>query len=243
MNSDSKGQRPLFFTVPKVGDQINEDSWQWSHRGIVALSDGATISFDSAAWSTILVRNFCRQPSFSASWLRAAIAEFGKRYDRESLPWMKQAAFDRGSFASLVGIQLHDHGKIQIFAVGDTLAVLCDGDEVRATFPYQRASEFDRSPQLISTSHEENAFLRESDSKDNFDSFICDWNFGNLQEPSLLCMTDALGRWLLSNLETKGQPVRRLRQIRTKASFEEFVKSERASGRLKTDDTTLVAYW
>ncbi|SRR5258706_8819896 len=240
MDIHRKGDRPLIFTVRKVQDQTNEDSWAWSHEGIVALSDGASISFDSAAWSKILVRHYCRCPNFSESWLKAGIAEFGKLYDREALPWMKQAAFDRGSFASLLGIQRHGEGNIQIFAVGDSLAVLCDGDEINATFPYQNVLEFDQSPQLISTNPAENAFLRDWGSSDKF---YCDWNCATLKSPSLLCMTDALGRWLLSRLEKGESPVTVLRQIKTKKAFEKFVNLERAARRLKTDDTSLIAFW
>jgi hypothetical protein len=240
MDINRKGNRPLVFTVRKVEDQANEDSWAWSHEGITALSDGASISFDSAAWSKILVRHYCRCPNFSDSWLKAAIAEFGRLHDREALPWMKQAAFDRGSFASLVGIQRHAEGKIQIFAVGDSLAVLCDGDEIKATFPYQNALEFDRSPQLLSTNSAENIFLRDWDSSDKF---CCDWSCAALKSPSLLCVTDALGRWILSRFEDGASPITILRRIETKKAFDRFVSSERASGHLKTDDTSLIAFW
>jgi hypothetical protein len=240
MDINRKDDRPLVFTVRKVQGQTNEDSCAWSHEGIIALSDGASISFDSAAWSKILVRHYCRCPNFSDSWLKEAIVEFGKLYDREALPWMKQAAFDRGSFASLIGIQRHDKGKIQIFAVGDSLAVLCDGDEIKATFPYQNALEFDQSPQLISTRPTENTFLRDWDRSDKF---CCDWNSAALKSPSLLCVTDALGRWMLSLFEKGESPVTILRRIKTKKAFEKFVSLERASGNLKTDDTSLVAFW
>jgi hypothetical protein len=240
MDINRKGDRPLVFTVRKVADQTNEDSWAWSHEGIIALSDGASISFDSAAWSKILVQHYCRCPNFSDSWLKGATAEFGRLYDREALPWMKQAAFDRGSFASLVGIQCHAGGKLQIFAVGDSLVVLCDGDEIKATFPYQNALQFDQSPQLISTNAAENGFLRDWDTSDKF---CCDWNCATLKSPSVLCVTDALGQWILSRSECGDSPITILRRIRTKKAFEKFVSSERASRHLKIDDTSLIALW
>ena len=109
-----------------------------------ALSDGASVSFDSASWARILVRRYARNPEFTRDWLAAAIAEFRKLYDRDSLPWMQQASFDRGSFASLLGVRVIDEGRlIQVLSIGDSLAVLCDGDCIKATFPLATASEFD----------------------------------------------------------------------------------------------------
>jgi hypothetical protein len=241
MTSPFAADRPYFYTVPKVEDQVNEDSWAWSHKGIIALSDGASISFDSAAWARILVRSYCRSPNFSEDWLKQAITDFSRLHNREELPWMKQAAFDRGSFASLIGVHLHDGGKlVQVFAVGDSLAVLCEGDQIKATFPYQKAAEFDRSPQLLSTNPTENVFLRDWDSKDNFS---CDWTVHGRHIPALLFMTDALGQWLLSMTEAGESPVEMLRGLRTRSAFTSFVRAERKLGRLRTDDTTLVAYW
>jgi hypothetical protein len=232
---------PFFFTVPKSAGQQNEDNWGWSHKGISALSDGASISFDSASWSRILVRRFCRNPNFSREWLNAAIQDFSRLYDRETLPWMKQAAFDKGSFASLVGIQLHDNRNLaQIIAVGDSLAVLCDGDEIKASFPYRLSSEFDQSPQLLSTNPFENSFLEDSTFDD---ALTCDWTFEGLRMPSLLCMTDALGQWLLSRTEAGELPLRTLREIKSAKAFGRFVRTERLRGRLRLDDTTLMAYW
>jgi len=143
---------PPAFTVPKVEGQINEDSFRRSSKGVFALSDGASISFDSASWAAILVRRFVQEPKFTTAWLTAAIAEFSQRHDRDSLPWMKQASFDRGSFASLLGVQFHlGDNYFQVFAIGDTLAVLCDGNRIVETFPYSAPSQFDQSPQLLFT--------------------------------------------------------------------------------------------
>ena len=100
----AKSRLPLAFSVPKREDQHNEDSFYRSSKGVYALSDGASVSFDSASWARILVRRYTRNPEFTREWLSAAIAEFRELYDRDSLPWMQQASFDRGSFASLLGI-------------------------------------------------------------------------------------------------------------------------------------------
>ena len=237
----SKPRLPLAFSVPKREDQHNEDSFRRSAKGVYALSDGASVSFDSASWARILVRRYTRDPEFTREWLSAAIAEFRQLYDRDSLPWMKQASFDKGSFASLLGVRMADGGRaIQVFSVGDSLAVLCDGDCIKATFPLSNASQFSRRPQLLCTNPRENVFL---DKLDVGYDLIVDWTFRGLRQPALLCMTDALGHWLLSQRDRDPSPISRLREASTPKAFARFVREERAAGRMKRDDTTLIALW
>lgn len=227
---------PIAFTVPKVERQRNEDWYQYSSKGVVAISDGASISFDSASWARILARRFARRPELTSEWLSDAIAEFGTLHDREELPWMMQAAYDRGSFASLLGVRFIDGQNLELSAIGDSLAVLCDGDNITATFPYSNASQFDQSPQLLCTNPAENAFLR--------NGVPCvRWSWGELAEPALLCVTDALGQWLLARRETSDSPIAVLRKIETRTQFARFVQSERATGQMRRDDTTLLAFW
>jgi hypothetical protein len=233
---------PLAFSVPKVaGEGRNEDSFHRSRKGVYALSDGASVSFDSASWARILVRRYARNPQFNRAWLAAAIAEFRGLYDRDSMQWMQQASFDRGSFASLLGVRVIDAGRlIQIFSIGDSLAVLCDGDRIKATFPILAASEFNRSPQLLCSNPVQNVFLDKIDP--DYD-LTADWTFCGLEQPALLCMTDALGHWLLSRRDHDPSPIALLRELRTPAAFARFVRQERGAGRMRRDDTTLIALW
>jgi hypothetical protein len=232
---------PLAFSVPKVEGQRNEDGYQRSSKGAYALSDGASISFDSASWARILVRRFAQNPYFTPEWLTAALTEFHKLYDRDKLPWMKQASFDKGSFASLLGVQIMDQPMLfNIFAIGDSLAVLCDGNEIKATFPYTEAAQFDNSPQLLSTNPVENAFL---DAKNGNHERSVNWTFSGLEQPGLLCMTDALGQWVLASRDAEQSPIGVLRNLKTRKTFRHFVHTERASGRMRRDDTTLLAIW
>jgi len=236
-----KSRLPLALSIPKTEDSRNEDGFYRSAKGVYALSDGASVSFDSASWARILVRRYARNPDFTHEWLSAAIAEFRKLYDRDSLPWMQQASFDKGSFASLLGVRIADAGRaIQVLAVGDSLAVLCDGDRIKATFPISTAAEFTRSPRLLCTNPAGNAFLDEVDFAYDL---VADWTFAGLKQPALLCMTDALGHWLLSQRDRNSSPISALRKVQTPRAFARFVHEERAAGRMKRDDTTLIALW
>ena len=232
--------RPRVFSVPKVRGQANEDAWQFSRKGVVALSDGASVSFDSRSWARILVRHYARSPCFSEAWLASAVAEFATLYDRDGLSWVQQAAFDRGSFASLLGLRRRDETHIEVFAIGDSIAVLCDADRVVATFPYEAPDQFDEPPVLLSSGHAQNAFLADRDIATRFRT---DWDIGALAEPSLICVTDALGHWLIAHRDRQPSPVAMLRAIETRRQFVRFVVSEREARRLRRDDTTLLAHW
>ncbi|HEY2530574.1 MAG TPA: hypothetical protein VGJ20_22025 [Xanthobacteraceae bacterium] len=237
----SSSHLPLAFSVAKAETKDNEDRFHRSAKGVYALSDGASVSFDSASWARILVRRYARKPEFTREWLAAAIAEFRKLYNRDNLPWMQQASFDKGSFASLLGVRVFDGGRlIQIVSIGDSLAVLCDGDCIKATFPLSKASEFNLSPQLLCTNPVQNTFL---DKVDWSYDIVADWTFRGLAQPALLCMTDALGHWLLSQRDHNPSPISVLREVKTSSAFARFVREERAAGRMKRDDTTLIALW
>jgi len=230
------------FSVPKDERYPNEDSHQCSkRRGIFALSDGASVSYDSALWSRILVRHYCIRPEIDQQWLTGAIAEFSRIHNRDSLPWMMQAAFDRGSFASLLGVRYEQGGTgVQVFAVGDSLAVLCEGDKVVDSWPYKDASQFARDPQLISTNPEDNNFLFQEETQQRFK---VNWDLVGMSAPAVFCMTDALGCWLLARRDEAPSPVTTLRSLSKRREFGEFVRSEHDAGRLKRDDTTVLGFW
>jgi hypothetical protein len=222
------------FTMQKNENSANEDHWSRSESAMVyAVSDGASVSYDPGPWAAILTRRFIENPDVSYDWIQAAIAEFANAYDREALPWMQQAAFDRGSFATLLGVVfLPDWQGVRVFAIGDTILAFIEGREVLRTIPYVRPDEFDCSPQLISTNPLENKSL-------DHDAILNAWhelNIASHECPTLLLMTDALGRWLLDQRER----VSVLLDIHDEQGFREFVERERAEGRLKRDDTTLV---
>lgn len=222
------------FTMPKRGDAPNEDRHAASlDRRAFAISDGASVSFDSGPWAEMLAQGFVDGASFTAAWIKSAAIAYQAAYNRDALDWMQQGALDRGSFASLLGVRpAPNRGSIEVVVVGDSMLAIIDAGELQQTMPYTRPEQFDASPQLISTSAAENEPI-----------------FGDVEEiqtqvidltpyksPCLLLVTDALGHWLVSYPE-------RAHELTTKLSdqeFEEFVVSERHAGRLRRDDTTLL---
>jgi hypothetical protein len=215
---------------------LNEDAAEAvSRRGLFALSDGASDSYNSARWARLLTRRFVSNPMFDENWLRVAVTTYADGFDRGSMSWSAQAAFDRGSFATLLGLVVSSSkASVRVFAIGDSIAVLADGGKMVASFPYESPEEFSRNPLLLSTDVASNARIV---SKAPFADFRKTWGFSKLRRPNILCMTDALGAWLLC---APNERIPKLLAIRTKLNFAGFVENERSAGRLKRDDTTLL---
>lgn len=224
------------YSVPKTNDTANEDRWAVSSDGhSIAISDGASISFDSAKWAELICRRFIENVTLTPAWLQSAVEEYSAAYDRDVMLWMQQGAFDRGSFATLLGVTISkNYESINVAAIGDSVFFLADGDTRVCVIPKMLPDDFDRSPQLLSTNAAENAFAT-----DEYFAGICQKiSLTNLRDPRCLMMTDALARWVL-----EGVGEERLDQLIAIQSSEEFfqlVISERDQGRLKRDDTTLI---
>lgn len=218
------------WTVGKQVDELhlNEDATACSNsKGVYAVSDGASEAFASRRWARILVSRYLRQPRVDKAWLAHAIDTYNKNFDRASMSWSAQAAFDRGSFATLLGLRIRSDG-VSILGIGDSLAVLDDGAGIRATFPYVDPEQFRANPLLLSTIHERNEAILGAD-------FMTHWPLDGTSK--LFCMTDAIGAWLLTDRPDR---MARLRALQTRAEFVALVEDARAEGTMRRDDTTLL---
>jgi hypothetical protein len=217
----------------------NEDAYRMAQdRGRVVLSDGASESFDARNWANLVVNKFLdTEPSDEG--ICSCIQAYGSLHDPSTLSWSKAAAYERGSFATLVIAQDDpDRQTVVITALGDSLAVWSNGDSVIDTVPYSRAEQFTEKPTLLATRQEFNSSV---DAGERGPWNRREWSY-NLQGTCLLlCMTDALGAWLLQSQE-QGDSLafRRLSKIRNSHDFLQLVEAERASGAMRRDDTTLI---
>jgi hypothetical protein len=143
--------RQLFAgQVPKdpCFPDANEDSFKLAiDKGRLALSDGASESFDSKNWARILVHRFVLKPGLDKEWLTSPISEYASQFDYENMTWSKQASFNRGSFATLLGIEVFsNHVTVDITGIGDSLAVLLDGTEFIGAIVKSGVQRFKRRP-------------------------------------------------------------------------------------------------
>jgi hypothetical protein len=209
---------------------LNEDATAYSNaKGVFVVSDGASESFASGRWAQLLVTRYARRPLFDEAWLAQAIAKYNEAFDRATMSWSAQAAFDRGSFATLLGLRLNRSG-VSVLSIGDSLAVLDDGAKICETFPYSEPDQFRANPLLLSTIHQRNAAIRGVASP-------IYWRLEGISSAKLFCMTDAIGAWLLS---ARAEHMARLRALRTLDEFIALVEEARADGTMRRDDATLL---
>jgi len=207
-------------------------------KNAVAVSDGASESFDAKGWAQILVRKYINRARFRESWLVGAIEEYSILHDRETLSWSKQASFDRGSFATLLGIEFHKgSNSVDVLAIGDSLAVLISNGRVVESYPYTTFEDFNQNPELLSTNHFQNDFIKH---QDFISTHSVAWDLQSLKKPLLLCITDALGKWFLRTYRSDPTVLESLLSFRTQSEMQEFITALRKNKAIRTDDTTLV---
>lgn len=222
-----------------LGNDINEDRRTFdTERGTLALCDGASESFNSSVWAQILADKFVADPAVTPDWLAGAVADYVSRHDFESMSWSRQASYERGSFSTLLGVQhIPGNQTIEVLAVGDSLAVLADGDKLVASWPFAEPERFKERPTLFATLPEHNGFVSDADF---WTMRGRHFELGVLTNPYLVCVTDALGEWLLRQTQSGGDGLAKLLTLATEEDLIALVVEERAAGRMRVDDSTLL---
>jgi hypothetical protein len=228
--------------VPKEPNypESNEDAAEIARdAGRLAISDGASESFDSKTWAQLLVGAFARSPGLSPAWLSEVVREYNAHYDVSMLSWSKHAAFERGSFATLLGVEeCPAHAAVDVLSVGDSLAVLLSSSGMIDSFPYNDAQQFQQRPELFCTNPSYNGFIGEPDF---FSRHHKTWELKELENPVVLCMTDALGEWALRMAQEDSPQWQALLSITDEAQLQALIRSEREGRRMRVDDVTLVS--
>lgn len=217
----------------------NEDAHRMAQeKGRVVLSDGASESFDARSWACLLVDQFLGT-DLSDEAVSSCIQAYELLHDPSTLSWSKAAAYERGSFATLLIAQDDpDRQTVTVTALGDSLAAWSSGSNLLEVAPYSHAEQFTEKPILLATRKELNESVGAIQS-----GLWCrrEWNYGQQQACLLLCMTDALGAWLLHHQERgDSSAFERLIRIRNQQELFDLVEGERAAGTLRRDDTTLI---
>lgn len=233
--------RTLFIgTCAKEPDrpEANEDAYAFSSdRQYLALSDGASESYDSRLWAQLLTSKLASDPHFCQEWIECATSSYQGRHDFEMMSWSQQLAFDRGCFATLLGVE-HDavNHRLTLLGIGDSVAVLLVGTAIVRAWPLDHPDRFKERPTLLSTLRTHNGFTQAPD----FESLArAEWDLSEFPEPTLLCMTDALGEWTLRIAGNEPEKMSALLAIRTEEQLTALVISEREAKRMRLDDSTL----
>ncbi|MDR1460362.1 MAG: hypothetical protein LBI78_01775 [Campylobacteraceae bacterium] len=211
------------------------------HNIRIALSDGATVSYNSQKWAKILVDYFIETGNFSAADVKKVISIYcAKGFDLNNMTLMQKRGFAFGSYATLLCVECNSfNNNIRILGIGDTIAVLLDKESFIEAFPYISSMQFLKNPQMLSTNKRSNFFFVYSK---NRSKFYKRWDLNSIKHPVLLCMTDALGEWALKEMESGNCLVwEELLSISNIKDFKSFVQTKRDDNMMKIDDTTLIS--
>lgn len=225
----------LDLVVSTAKDQkrqdLNEDAYALD-KGRLALSDGASESYDSQTWAKLLTNAYVLDQRVSTSWVADKVQAYVASVDFASLTWSKQAGFERGSFATLLGLEMAPSGTdADVLAIGDSLALLVRNGMKLTSFPFHNAEQFDARPELLSTLTAANVFVSKSDF---FTSNSVTWSVQSGDQ--ILLVTDAIGHWLLSCDEALGI----LLTVKTQEEFERLVLERRSNKTMRLDDSTVL---
>ncbi|MDR0762165.1 MAG: hypothetical protein LBF13_03830 [Campylobacteraceae bacterium] len=224
----------------------NEDYYNISTAGQnvrIAVSDGATVSYDSRNWAKSLADYFIQKGIISNKNMNKLIKSYysdcSSRFDFKNLTLFQRRGLRFGSYATILGVEYNSNlNLMQLVGVGDSIAVLLDNYVFVDSFPYSLASDYRKDPKLLSVKKRHNYFF--SHSKE-YGRFYKLWELSSICQPILLCMTDALGEWAFKSYENGNANVwMELAGITDIIDFERFVDKKRADGIMKIDDTTLI---
>lgn len=215
----------------------NEDVFKCSLvNNLIVLSDGASESFNAKLWAKLLVKRINQNTQFNLKWISSAIKAYEKSVDPLELSWAKRAAFERGSFASLLCAHSNtDKKTVDILSIGDSLAVLLEDYSFKDSFPYTNSTEFFQAPKLVSTKLQENEIYFSP----GVQTQICkSWEL--TKKNTVLLMTDALAAWGMKKQEEGRPQWEKLANIRRLTELKHLVEDQRAIKEMRVDDTTLI---
>jgi hypothetical protein len=213
-----------------------------------AISDGATSSPDAKTWANMLVAASSKhesnkdkfsqvvqdlQSSWDKDWQEKKIKQINS-----SPSWWTEAALNKPNAATYCSVTFEGqktriNGDIswQSIAVGDSCLFQIRNGKLVMSFPLSSEAEFSDRPRLV----------RSTGGSINPENILYKNGVANANDVFLLA-TDAVAEWIF---KYEIQPDKTFSSIFynqiTEASFDDFIKSERQSGRMKDDDSTIVS--
>ncbi|SDM25337.1 protein phosphatase 2C domain-containing protein [Nonomuraea jiangxiensis] len=223
----------------------------------IAISDGASESILAGRWARLLVRHFIAaipevldaRDVFAHYAVQATerwevlIGEYiaGRAAEGRPIQWYEQPKMDRGAFATLLVVSLSvtpqdDGGSLATWVaagIGDCALFHVRDNRLITSFPMNDPSEFTSSPDLLNSKNHDRELIAER----------MKTHVGILrQKDDLYICTDAVAAWFLEQAERQGHPweILNLLDATDGPTFADLVDEERASGRMRNDDSTLI---
>ena len=246
------------FWLPRGGSRVEhyEDAFCPRRSGArtgprlrLAVADGASESMLSGLWADLLVRTWCRArtrpvdevvAAAMSGWDTTLVGYLdGRTAAHRPIEWFEQPGLDRGAHATLLGLELWREprpaaaGGWSAVSLGDSCLFQVRGDTLVRSFPVEDATSFGNAPKLVpSRSGQLGRVMAAIERAEGT------WEDGDV----LFLTTDALAAWFLGAAATGGTPWRALSALERddQGGFAAWATHERAGGRLRNDDLTLL---
>jgi len=214
----------------------------------VAVADGASESLLAGRWARLLVGEFAeaeplldggdsprrrrvRRRGGLASTARTSMS--GTTAASPS-PGTKSPVWLGGAYATLLVAHFSESGTWNAAALGDSCLFQVREERLLAAFPLDTAAAFGTQPHLLNSRSVDEKLITTK-------TTLIDGSW-EPEDVFFLC-TDALAAWFLFESESGKDPWTTLRDLGTDAipyPFDDWVAGERAAGRMRNDDVTLV---
>jgi hypothetical protein len=232
-------RRPSFCVAYQVSSpgRVCEDAYAFDvARGRYAVADGASFSFAPALWASILTRGFVDERTKGSRLFPCLCSD---RYRRAVLGgdrrMRKADTVQRGSYAAFAGVRLlRGSFFAEVWALGDSVAFLCEDGNPVDWFPRLSPGDFSHDSELVPSARK--GSLR-------FERAL--FKLKGLFRPGILLATDAAALWILSALDAKMPPemlISPLLRLDPEAPFRfgKAVRDLQDSSSLRRDDITLL---
>jgi hypothetical protein len=238
--------RVQYFTVQKDGsppEHNDDNAASDGARGRFAISDGAAESGFSRMWSKLLVDQFVQSQAAAdawSAWLPQAQQQWLADLKGVEIPWYGEQQFQQGSFATFLGLVVHQRGESRrpwhAAAVGDSCLFHTRAGVLQECFPLEHSSQFTMTPRLIG-------------SRSSIDEIVEKraMTFRGIAEVGdrLWLASDALSKWCLTQEEEGQAPWEDLSQLLAcdppPDRIATWVADLRTNGGMVNDDVTLMA--
>ncbi|MBQ7690437.1 MAG: hypothetical protein IJT30_04490 [Muribaculaceae bacterium] len=230
------------FIMPHIGDSYSQCADRFAidkntHR--FAVADGVGASFFPEVWAELVVKDFkdhglfefekdtilLREPDLISSWKDEVTNKISNLTSKEK--FLVEMSKEKCDFAActFVGLSI-DNKEWHCKALGDSYLFVLDKDYKLITkVASQNGHDFDNFPEYFASEHGKNNGTIASES-------------GNISEVAyFILLTDAISDWFINANDDKRNT---LVNLRDRQSFESLINTERASGKMKDDDTTAV---
>lgn len=223
------------FGFAKSRGDLSEDALASNLRsGAVALSDGASSSWQAGEWALHLSRSWCEtEVEWTVETHEARVASIREAFNDlsrdsdEPAAWFADEVAKRGAYAAFLGVQFKEtHGpqvEYQVLSVGDVCLVHVDTEGQLRSFPITAENDFTSQPDLISSAPAAKQLLPAAIS-------------GGLNEHEYLLMaSDGVAALLLGEPQLVPELL-----SDTPETVHSVLATARAEGRMPDDDYTLI---